>query len=114
MYYFLKISISALLILLISEVAKRSSILGAILASVPLLSVLAIFWLYFETKDVEQIANLSQDIFWLVIPSLSFFIILPILLRAKVHFFPSMLISTTVMIIFYFGMLALLKLWGLK
>lgn len=114
MYYFLKISISALLILLISEVAKRSSLLGAILASVPLLSFLAIFWLYFETKDVEQIATLSQDIFWLVVPSLSFFIILPILLRAKVHFFFSMLISSTVMIIFYFIMLALLKFWNLR
>jgi len=114
MYYFLKISISALLILLISELAKRSSILAAILASVPLLSFLAICWLYVETKDVEQIANLSQDIFWLVIPSLSFFIALPILLRAKVHFLPSLLFSTSIMIVFYFLMLAILRVFGLK
>jgi len=113
-YYITKILVSAVLIVLISEISKRSSLLGAILASIPLLSVIAIFWLYFETKDAEKIATLSKDIFWLVLPSLSLFIVLPILLRAKVNFYVSMLVSCSVMVVLYFIMLWLLRKFGVN
>ena len=69
MYYLLKVIISAGLIVLVSEVSKRSSFIGAIFASIPLVSFLAILWMYFETKDTGKIAELSIDIFWLVLPS---------------------------------------------
>ncbi len=68
-YYIFKITITAALIVLISEVAKRCSFIGAILASIPLVSVLAMIWLYIDTKDVTNISSLSISIFWLVIPS---------------------------------------------
>ena len=53
MYYFLKVLISALLIVAISELAKRSSLMGAIFASIPLVSVLAMIWLYIDTQNIE-------------------------------------------------------------
>ena len=102
MFYLLKIFLSAGLIALISEISKRNSLVASILASIPLISVIAIFWLYFETKDLNKISNLSKDIFWLVIPSLSFFVSLPILLKAKINFYLSMFLSCTIMVVFYF------------
>lgn len=62
-YYILKIVITTFLIVLISEIAKRSSLMGAILASVPLVSVLAMIWLYIDTKDIAKISTLSSSIF---------------------------------------------------
>ena len=69
-YYIVKIVITTLLIVAISEISKRSTMIGAILASVPLVSVLAMIWLYQDTKDVTKISDLSIGIFWLVLPFL--------------------------------------------
>uniref|UniRef100_UPI00257C51F1 DUF3147 family protein n=1 Tax=Oceanithermus sp. TaxID=2268145 RepID=UPI00257C51F1 len=90
MPYLVKLIVSALLIVLVSEIAKRSSLLGALLASVPLVSVLAMVWLYLETRDSERIAAFAQDVFWLVLPSLALFLVLPWLLRAGVQFFAAL------------------------
>ncbi|MGI6199115.1 MAG: DUF3147 family protein [Candidatus Cloacimonadaceae bacterium] len=110
LYYLLKVIISAALIVLVSEVSKRSSLAGAIFASVPLVSFLAILWMYLETKDVKQIAALSTDIFWLVLPSLLFFVLFPVLLRRNVNFYLAFGISATLMVICYFITTWLLKL----
>lgn len=62
-YFSAKVFISAILIALISEVSKRSTFFGAILASVPLISVMAMIWLYLETRNVQKIIDLSYGIF---------------------------------------------------
>lgn len=81
MYYLIKVLISAILIVLISEISKRNSLISSILASIPLVSVMAFIWIYIDTKNLETISKLSISIFWLVIPSLILFISLPILLK---------------------------------
>ena len=88
-YYFLKIVISAISIVIISEIAKRSSFMGGLIASIPLISLLAFFWLYIETKEPSKIIDLSYAIFWLVIPSLVLFLILPELLKYGFNFYIS-------------------------
>lgn len=113
-YSVIKILISAILIFVISEIAKRSSLLASILASIPLLSVLAMVWLYVDTKNTEAVALLSRDIFWLVIPSLILFITLPILLRHKVNFYGALGIASGLTIAGYFLMVLALKQWGIK
>ncbi len=110
MYYAVKVVISALLILLISEISKRSTLLGAIFASLPLVSFLGILWLYRDTKDTKQIAALSTDIFWLVLPSLLFFLVFPILLKRELNFYLAFAISTVVMLAGYFLTTLLLRL----
>jgi hypothetical protein len=69
-YTILKVIITSVLIVAIAVLSKRSSLLGAILASLPLTSALAILWLYIDTKDVAKVSELASNIFWLVIPSL--------------------------------------------
>ena len=111
-WYITKLAVTAVIIVSISEISKFSSFIGALLASIPLISVLAMCWLYIETKDVEQISTLTTSIFWLVLPSLSLFIVLPILLKAQIPFYSSMTISLVVMIGCYFSMLFLLNKFG--
>ena len=113
-YYAIKILITTILIVLISEVAKRSSLMGAILASVPLVSVLAMLWLYVDTKDAVKISELSSSIFWLVLPSLVLFLTLPLLLKQGVGFYLSMSISIVVTILCYWLMIMVLNYFGIK
>jgi len=93
---------------------KKKSLIGGIVASVPLLSVFAMIWLYIDTKSVEKVSQLSTSVFWLVIPSLSLFIILPILLKTKLHFYIALPICLVVMILFYYMMIYLLGKVGIN
>jgi hypothetical protein len=113
-YYLTKLAITAVLIVLISEISRRSSLIGAILASIPLVSVLAMVWLYVDTKDVEKISALATGIFWLVIPSLALFITLPVLLKIGINFYLSMGISITITVGCYFLMITALEYYGIN
>ncbi len=112
-YYIIKVIVSAVLIVAISEIAKRSSVLGAVLASVPLVSVIAMIWLYHETRDTGKISALANGIFWLVIPSLVLFLALPLLLKTGLNFYISLLLSISLTAISYILMLGLLKQFGM-
>jgi hypothetical protein len=98
--------------MLISEIAKRSSFWGAIIASLPAISIIAFIFLYQETKDVVKISSLSIDIFWLVIPSLALFLCLPFLLKKGMTFYPALGISCIVTIGCYFLMSEGMKYFG--
>ena len=104
-YYIIKTLLSAVIIVVISEVAKRSSLFGGLIASLPLTSLLAVLWLYIETKDTAKIIQLTEDIFWLVIPSLALFISLPLLLKKGINFYISLFLSISITIAFYGGTL---------
>ena len=88
--YLAKTLISLAVILAASEIAKRSSLFGALIASLPLTSLLVIVWLYRDTGDAARIATMSLSIFWLVLASLPLFLVLPALLRHGVGFWPSL------------------------
>jgi len=109
LYYIVKVLLTTGLVILVSEIAKKNGILAGLFASVPIVSFLAIIWIYVETKNIRKIANLSNDIFWLVFPSLSFFIVFPILLNRNMRFGWAMLLSTLIMIILYTILILLLK-----
>lgn len=113
-YYLIKIAITTVLIVAISEIAKRSSFAGALLASIPLVSVLAMVWLYVDTKDAEKVSALATSVFWLVLPSLVLFIALPIMLKMGLHFYSSMSISTGLTIGAYWLMVVVLNHYGVK
>jgi hypothetical protein len=111
--YLLKVLISAIIIVVVAELAKRGGTFwGALLASLPLTSLLAFVWLYAETRDSERVAALSWSILWLVIPSLTLFMTLPVLLKRGVAFALALPISTVVMIAAYLATAAILKRFG--
>jgi hypothetical protein len=111
--YFLKVVISALVIVAVTEVSKRGGTFwGGILASLPLTSLLAFAWLYGETRDATKIQALSWSIFWLVLPSLTLFVVLPVLLRRGMSFLGALPISLVVMVAVYLATAAVLKRFG--
>ncbi len=91
-FYLVKLLVSAGLIVLISEISKRTGFLGGLIASLPLVSLLAIGWMWFETHDTAKIADFSRSVFWFVLPSLLFFILLPWLLP-KIGFYAALTIA---------------------
>lgn len=91
--FIIKVLLTAVLVAAISEIGKRSSIVGAIIASLPLTSLLAFIWLYIDKHENEPVALLSMDIFWMVIPSLAFFPLFSYLLRQQMSFALAMGIS---------------------
>jgi hypothetical protein len=95
-YYALKTIVSALIIVAVAELAKRSTLIGALVASLPLTSLLAFIWLYRDTHDTARISALSLEIFWLVIPSLALFLALPLLIRLGWGFWWSLLAAIAV------------------
>lgn len=110
----LKIAISALLIFAISEISKRSSLAGALVASLPLVSILSMIWLYFDTKDVTRIAAFSTGVLWLVIPSLVMFALLPpLLLRWHFSFPVALAMACLATVAAYFLMIPVLKRFGI-
>ena len=114
LHYALKVFISALLIVGISEIAKRSSGLAALLAALPLTSLLAFVWLHLEATPPGDIADLSIQIFWLVIPSLLLFLLLPLMLRHGWNFWLSLALSMLATAGFYLTLLPLLRRMGVQ
>jgi hypothetical protein len=112
--YVVKILVTVVLVIAISEASKRSSFVGALLAAVPVTSVLAMIWLYSDTRDVAQVAALSRSVFWLVLPSLVLFLVLPILLQRGYHFSLSLAASLGATILVYFGAISLSRHLGFK
>lgn len=85
-YFVLKCAISGLLIGLASTLAKRYPGVGALVASLPLVSVLGMVWLWREKPDVANMADHAQATFWYVLPSLPMFLLIPLLLRRGAPF----------------------------
>ena len=90
LFAIIKALLSGVLVLAVSELAKRSPSFGALVASLPLVSVLAILWLWRETGDAERIAAHAEATFWYVLPSLPMFLIFPALLRSGYGFWLSL------------------------
>lgn len=95
--FLIKTLISALIIATVSELSKKENLLAAILASLPLTSLLAMIWLYNDTKDPVKVANLSTGILWAIIPSLVFFLIFPYLIKTGLNFWLSMVVGLLAM-----------------
>ena len=101
--YALKIFVSAALLVAIAEASKRSTLLGALLVSLPLTSLLAITWLYLDTGDTARIADLSIETVWMVVPSLALFVVLAWMLRAGHGFWLSLVVACAVTAACYAG-----------
>jgi hypothetical protein len=99
---------------MISEISRRSSLAGAVLASVPIVSVLAMVWLYTETRDLAQVTAFSKDIVWLVLPSLVLFLVLPVLIERGHSFFVSLALSTGATVVAYLGAIVAARVLGFR
>lgn len=87
-----KYLLTAGVVVLVSEMAKRSDKLGGLIAALPIVTFLALIWLHLENQSTEKIANHAWYTFWYVVPTLPMFLAFPILLE-KIGFWPALLAS---------------------
>ena len=113
-FYIVKLLVTALLIVTISEVAKRSSVAGAVVAAIPLVSILAMTWMYIDTKETNAAVAFSSSIVWLIAPSMTLFIVFPILIKKGFGFYTSMGISIVMTMLACYGVLWLLEKFGIR
>lgn len=114
MYIALKVLLTVLIVITISEVSRRSTIIAGIIASIPLTSLLAIIWIYLETHDIDNIKNLSGNIFLMIPPSLTFFICLPLFIDLKFEFYISVLFSVVITAFVYWFYFYILGIFGIN
>ena len=108
-----KYLITAAIVVLITEVAKRSDKLGALVAALPIVTILALVWLYVENQSTEKIANHAWYTFWYAVPTLPMFLVFPWLLP-RMGFWPTLAASVVITLI-CFGLFALLvKRFGIE
>lgn len=100
-YFALKAILSGLLVALISEIARRSPGFAALVASLPLVSILGMIWLWRDTADSDRIAAHAEATFWYVLPSLPMFLLFPWLLRSGIGFWPALGIGCLLTITLY-------------
>lgn len=109
-----KALLSGALIVAIAEIGKRLPTFAALVASLPLVSVLGMMLLWRERPDAENMAIHAEATFWYVLPSLPMFLALPAMLRAGVNFWLALLLGCVLTIVLYFAMIALGPRFGLR
>jgi hypothetical protein len=110
----LKFFISAAVIALVTELAKRNNAAASIIHSLPLTSLLAFIWLYAETKDAALIGRHAYGTFWFVLPTLPMFLLMPWLVAKTGGFWPALTIGVALTVALYFLTMALLKAAGVE
>jgi hypothetical protein len=113
-WYVVKLFLTAGIIVVISEVSKRLPLLGSLIASLPLISVLGMVWMYGETKDLIRIADHAEGTFWYVLPSLPMFLLMPFLLRKGISFSAALSVGIALTGVLYFLMTKVLAKFGMN
>ena len=114
LYLFIKAALSGIIVAAVSEIARRNAGLGGLLASLPLVSVLGMIWLWRDTGDSVRMAAHAEATFWYVLPSLPMFLLIPLLLRNSFSFWTALAIGCFVTMALYAGMITVGPKLGLR
>ena len=114
LYMLIKAAISGMIVAVVSETARRSPGLGALIVSLPLVSILGMIWLWHDTANPERLAAHAGATFWYVLPSLPMFLVLPVLLRRGLGFWPALGAGCALTVVLYAAMVAIGPKLGLK
>ncbi len=101
MSYLFKTLIAAIIIVLVTEVSKRSTAMAAFLLALPIVSITSFLWIWMETKDKIKIADISQQTFWYVLPTLPMFLLLAWLLKNNISFYVSLGICCLITVVLF-------------
>jgi hypothetical protein len=101
LYLALKAGLSGIIVAAVSEVAKRFPGLGGLIASLPLVSVLGMIWLWRDTHDPAKMAAHVTGTLWFIAPSLPMFVLMPMLLKRGTAFWPALLSGCLLTIVLY-------------
>ena len=111
--YIIKVLLTSILIVTISEVGKRNSVMAALYASLPLTTFLAMIWLYLDTHDVGKVVSLSWNVLLAVIPSYVFLISFPLFIKSGLSFWIALFLSVVFTALAYGLYVMTLKYFGI-
>jgi len=114
LYLAVKAALSGIIIAIVSEVARRNPGWGALIASLPLISILGMIWLWRDTGDPVRLAAHAEATFWFVLPSLPMFLLVPLLLRQGMSFWLALTIGCVLTMALYGAMTLIGPRFGLK
>jgi hypothetical protein len=109
-----RVLLSGLIVALIALIAKRSPAAGALVASLPLISLLGMIWLWRDTHDQMLMASHVEATFWYVIPSLPMFLVMPVMLRHGVNFWVTLLAGCLLTFLLYLAVIAIAARFGVR
>ena len=112
-YWVIKALISGAIVATVSEVARRYPVGGALIASLPLVSILGMIWLWRDTGDTTRLAVHAGSTFWYILPSLPMFLAIPAILRAGLGFWPALGLGCVLTIGLYVATAAVLARFGI-
>lgn len=114
LYAVLKAAVSGVIIAIVSEIARRKPGFGALIASLPLISILGMIWLWRDTRDPMRLADHAQATLWYVIPSLPMFLVIPILLRRGLPFWAALAAGCVLTVALYLAATWIAPRFGIK
>jgi hypothetical protein len=114
LYLVVKALLSGVIIAIVSEMAKRSPGFAALVASLPLVSVLGMIWLWRDTSDPARMAAHAGATFWYVLPSLPMFLLIPILLKRGMAFYPALAAGCALTVLLYLALVWAAPKFGLS
>ncbi|PZO70963.1 MAG: hypothetical protein DI636_04830 [Pelagerythrobacter marensis] len=109
-----KALLAGAMIAAIGEIGKRLPGVAALVASLPLVSVLGMIFLWFQRPDAENMAIHAGATFWYVLPSLPMFLVIPALMRSGVHFWVALALGCALTVALYLGLIGLAPRLGLR
>ena len=113
-WYIIKIVITASIIVVVSEISKRIPLLGSMIASLPLVSVLGMIWIFQETKETQKLITHAEGTFWYVLQSLPMFLLMPWMMRKGVSFYLTLTVGILLTVLLYLIMTKLLARMGMN
>jgi len=113
-YLLIKALLSGLIVAAASEIARRWPGAGALIVSLPLVSLLAMIWLWRDTGETERIAALSESTFWYFLPTMPMFLVLPAMLRSGIGFWSALLLACALTVVLYLAMIWIGPRFGLR
>ncbi len=114
MQFIIKVILSGLIIAGVSELAKKNTAIAAIVIALPIMTIISMIWIYMDTKDLAKISAFSINILLAVIPTLLFFILIPLFIRLFNNFFLSLTLSGTIMVAVFIAYAFILGKFGIK
>jgi len=112
LHLIIKAALSGVIIAAASEVARRTPAVGAVIVSLPLVSILALIWLWQDGGSSERVAAFAQSTFWYVLPTLPMFLLMPLLLRHGLSFWPTLAACSALTFLLYLSTIWALKQFG--
>ena len=111
--FFIRAVVSGLIIAAIALISRRYPGVGGLVASLPLISILGMVWLWHDTGDREAVATYLSSAFWYFLPTIPMFLFMPLMLRHGVGFWPTLACGIVVTMLLYVAMNRALATFGI-